>query len=192
MITEKESKRISKFLSFILRHNPQQIGLELDTNGWADVNSLIEKCSLANIPLTLDILKHIVETNSKKRFAFNENETRIRASQGHSIEVELALKPIKPPSVLYHGTAARFVPSILENGLTKQQRQHVHLSLNIETAIDVGRRHGKPVVFEIAAQQMFEDNYQFFLSDNGVWLTGNVLPKYLKELVAGVSSPKQQ
>jgi putative RNA 2'-phosphotransferase len=192
MITEKESKRISKFLSFILRHNPQQIGLELDTNGWADVNSLIEKCSLANIPLTLDILKHIVETNSKKRFAFNENETRIRASQGHSIEVELELKSIKPPPVLYHGTAARFVPSILENGLTKQQRQHVHLSLNIETAIDVGRRHGKPVVFEIAAQQMFEDNYQFFLSDNGVWLTGNVLPKYLKELVAGASSPKQQ
>ena len=183
MINEKENKRISKFLSLVLRHQPEQIGLDLDSNGWVDINSLIQKCNQSNIPLTIDILKHVVETNSKKRFAFNEQQNKIRANQGHSIEVELELKPIEPPIILYHGTAKRFISSILGKGLIKQQRQHVHLSSNIETALNVGQRHGQPFIFEILAQKMFSDNYNFFLSDNGVWLTDNVPTKYLKELV---------
>ena len=181
MSNEREIIRISKFLSLVLRHKPDQIGLELDSNGWADINILIKKCNELNIPLTLDILKHIVETNSKKRFAFNDQSDKIRANQGHSIEVELELKPIEPPIALYHGTAERFVSSILETGLIKQQRQHVHLSSTFETALAVGRRHGRPFVFKILAQQMFSDKYEFFLSDNGVWLTENVPTKYLKE-----------
>lgn len=180
MTNEKEITRISKFLSLVLRHKPEQISLELDSNGWADVNELIQKCKQSNIPLSLDILKHVVETNSKKRFAFNEQQNKIRANQGHSIEVELELKAIEPPDILYHGTAERFVSSILEKGLLKQQRRHVHLSSDIETAINVGRRHGRPFVFEVLAYQMFSDNYQFFLSDNGVWLTNDVPSKYLK------------
>jgi putative RNA 2'-phosphotransferase len=180
MINEKETTRISKFLSLVLRHKPEQIGLELDSNGWADVNTLIQKCNQSSIPLSLDILKHVVDTNSKKRFAFNEQQNKIRANQGHSIEVELELQAIEPPGILYHGTAERFVSSILEKGLIKQQRQHVHLSSDIETAINVGRRHGRPFVFEVLAYQMFSDNYQFFLSDNGVWLTNDVPSKYLK------------
>jgi putative RNA 2'-phosphotransferase len=181
MVSEKESIRLSKLLSLVLRHKPEQIGLELDRNGWADINSLIHKCNQSNIPLTLDILKHLVATNSKKRFTLDENQNKIRANQGHSIEVELELKPIEPPNVLYHGTAEKFVSSILEKGLLKQQRQHVHLSSNIETAITVGQRHGRPFVFKILAQQMYIDKYEFFLSDNGVWLTDNVPTKFLKE-----------
>src|SRR5215218_10152542 len=181
MINEKESIRISKFLSLVLRHKPEQIGLELDSNGWIDVNSLLQKCNQSNIPLTLDILKYVVETNSKKRFAFDEQQNRIRANQGHSIDVELELKPIEPPQNLFHGTAERFVSSILQTGLMKQQRQHVHLSSNVETALNVGRRHGRPFVFKIFARRMFSDEYEFFLSDNGVWLTDNVPTKYLKE-----------
>jgi putative RNA 2'-phosphotransferase len=183
VINEKETIRVSKFLSLVLRHKPEQIGLELDSNGWADVNSLIQKCNESNIPLSLDILKHVVETNSKNRFSFNQQQNKIRANQGHSIEVELELKPIEPPQILYHGTAERFVSSISEKGLMKQQRQHVHLSSNVETAISVGRRHGRPFIFEILAQQMFSEKYEFFLSANGIWLTDNVPTKYLKEHV---------
>jgi putative RNA 2'-phosphotransferase len=184
MITEKENIRISKFLSLVLRHKPEQIGIELDDNGWADVSLLIQKCNEASIPLTFEILKHIVATNSKKRFAFNEQENKIRANQGHSVEVELHLKPIEPPVILYHGTAEKFVSFILEKGLARQQRQHVHLSASIDTAIAVGQRHGKPFVFEILALEMFKDNYEFFLSENGVWLTNAVPAKYLRPYTA--------
>lgn len=183
MINEKEIIRISKFLSLVLRHKPEEIGIELDENGWVNVESLIQKCNQANIPLSLDSLKHIVRLNSKKRFSFNEDQSKIRASQGHSIGVELNLKSIQPPLVLYHGTADKFVSSILLKGLLKQQRQHVHLSSNVETAISVGQRHGRPVVFEVQAQQMVVDNHHFFLTDNGVWLTDAVPAKYLKEFL---------
>lgn len=180
MINEKETKRISKFLSFVLRHKPEHIGLELDGNGWADVEALIRKCNEANIPLSLAVLQHIVDTNAKKRFAFDPQQNKIRASQGHSIDVQLQLKPVEPPPVLYHGTAEKFTAFIFEEGLMKQQRQHVHLSSAIETALEVGRRHGKPFVFEIASHIMFVDGHEFFLSDNGVWLTDSVPAKYLK------------
>src|SRR6185503_13277604 len=185
MISEKENTRISKFLSWVLRHNPHEIGLILDENGWADVNSLIERSKAANIELTVDLLKHIVDTNSKKRFSFNEQQDKIRASQGHSIEVDLALKQQEPPEFLFHGTAERFAGSILEKGIVKQERHHVHLSTTIETAISVGQRHGKPVVFEIASGQMNKAGLEFFISDNGVWLTDNVPAKYLRLLQEG-------
>ena len=182
MISEKQNTRISKFLSWALRHKPHEIGLVLDENGWADVNSLIERSKAANIELTVDILKHIVDTNSKKRFSFNEQQDKIRANQGHSIEVDLALTLQEPPEFLFHGTAERFADSILENGIVKQERHHVHLSPDVKTAINVGQRHGKPVVFEIAAGQMHKDGHEFFISDNEVWLTDNVPSKYLKLL----------
>ncbi|MGZ5248244.1 MAG: RNA 2'-phosphotransferase [Flavitalea sp.] len=184
MINEKEAVRISRFLSLVLRHKPEQIGLELDSSGWADVNLLIQKCNQSDIPLSLEVLKHIVETNSKKRFAFNAQQNKIRASQGHSIEVSLELKPVKPPEILYHGTAERFVPSILQAGLMKQQRQHVHLSQTIETALDVGLRHGKPVVFEVLSREMYEDKFEFYRSENGIWLTKSVPAKYLTVYVS--------
>ena len=126
------------------------------------------------------ILKHIVETSPKQRFAFNETFDKIRAHQGHSVEVELGYNPQKPPTILYHGTGKNAVPQILELGLQKQSRHHVHLSVDIETAIKVGQRHGKPVVFEVFSEKMFKDKYEFYRSDNGVWLTDQVPAKYLK------------
>ena len=128
-----------------------------------------------------ETLNHIVKTNSKKRFAFNDTLDKIRASQGYSVEVELGYTNQKPPEILFHGTAERFVQSILEIGLEKRNRQHVHLSSDIETAIKVGQRHGKPFVFRIFAEEMYKDNFQFFISDNGVWLTDNVPTKYLRQ-----------
>lgn len=171
--------KISKFLSLVLRHQPELIGIQLDQNGWADVAVLIEKINTHGIKIDLTILNHIVATNPKKRFAFNETRDKIRASQGHSIEIELGYTNQQPPEILYHGTAEKSVASILQSGLEKRNRQHVHLSADITTAIKVGQRHGKPKIFKVLAQQMFNDNYIFYISDNGVWLTDSVPPKYL-------------
>jgi len=180
MLTEKEITRISKFLSLVLRHKPETIGLALDANGWADVNELIARSNKANVPLTHELLQHIVDTNPKKRFAFNEQQDKIRASQGHSVNIELNLFAVEPPAILYHGTAERSVASILEKGLLKQQRRHVHLSPDIETAIQVGQRHGKPKVFEVLAKEMHARGHRFYLSANGVWLVDEVPPEFLK------------
>ena len=185
MISEKENIRISKFLSLVLRHQPETIGIELDSNGWTDIKTLIEKSNQSGMSLTIDILRHVVETNPKKRFAFNEAFDKIRANQGHSVEVELGYAAQKPPAILYHGTAGKFVAAILEQGLRKGERHHVHLSAEIETAIKVGQRHGKPFVFEVMAGKMFDDKYEFFLSDNGVWLTESVPANYLSQNNAG-------
>ena len=181
MNTEKEYTRISKFLSLVLRHKPETIGIELDENGWTDVSVLIDKINAAGVRLNFDTLKDIVDTNPKKRFAFNESCDKIRASQGHSVEVELGYKPQKPPPVLYHGTGRESVESIRKMGLHKKNRHHVHLSPDAETALKVGGRHGKPFVFEVLAEEMHNDNYLFYLSDNGVWLTDHVPARYLKE-----------
>lgn len=181
MISEKENTKISKFLSLVLRHQPEIIGIELDENGWTNIETLIEKSIKNGLHFDREILNHIVETNAKKRFAFNDNNDKIRANQGHSIGVELGYVPQKPPTVLYHGTGQKSVNSIKLTGLEKRQRQQVHLSKDIETAIAVGQRHGKPYVFEILAEQMYIDKHEFFLSDNGVWLTDNVPTKYLKD-----------
>lgn len=176
---EKNLKHLSKFISLVLRHKPEEIGLVLDANGWADTEELIRKINEKGGGLTLSILEEIVETNDKKRFAFNEDHSRIRASQGHSIDVVLGLEPVQPPDILYHGTAEKNLPSILENGLASQSRQHVHLSATTDTARQVGSRHGKPVVLTINAAAMYKDGHVFFLSANKVWLTHSVPLKYI-------------
>jgi putative RNA 2'-phosphotransferase len=176
---EKNLKSASKFLSLVLRHNPAQIGLELDENGWASVSELLEKINAKGNNIDIDLLNEILETNDKKRFAFNDEKTKIRASQGHSIEIDLALQPSVPPNVLYHGTATRFVESILKEGLTKQQRQHVHLSEKLETANTVGTWHGKPAILLVNAKLMHEDGSIFYQSENNVWLTDYVEVKYI-------------
>jgi putative RNA 2'-phosphotransferase len=178
---QKNVKSTSKFLSLVLRHKPEEIGLLLDENGWASVDELIQKINAKGNNIDIDFLNEIVDTNDKKRFAFNDDKTKIRASQGHSIEIDLDVKPSIPPNVLYHGTATRFVESILKEGLSKQQRQHVHLSEKLETATAVGARHGKPVILIVNAKQMQEDGLLFYQSENNVWLTDNVEVKYIKQ-----------
>jgi putative RNA 2'-phosphotransferase len=173
------TKHISKFLSLVLRHKPQEIGLTLDQNGWASVSELLTRLNANGSPVTMDLLEEIVDTNNKKRFAFNEDRTQIRASQGHSIEVDLDLQACEPPALLFHGTAEKNLASILATGLKKQNRQHVHLSDNTDTAKNVGGRHGKPVVLHVNAAQMQKDGFIFFLSANQVWLTDEVPPVYL-------------
>lgn len=180
MISEKQLTHISKFLSLVLRHQPETISIQLDQNGWTDVNELIEKATNYGVKFDKDILKHIVATNSKKRFAFNDTLDKIRASQGHSVDIELGYSNQKPPTILFHGTADKFVQSILDTELEKRNRQHVHLSSDLETALKVGQRHGKPFIFKVLAEQMYNDNFQFYISENGVWLTDNVPTKYLK------------
>jgi putative RNA 2'-phosphotransferase len=179
MISDKQITHISKFLSLVLRHQPETIGIRLDKNGWTDVTELIEKAGKCGIMFNRDILNHIVDTNSKKRFAFNDTFDKIRASQGHSVEIELGYTNQKPPQILFHGTGEKSVQSILQTGLEKRNRHHVHLCSDFETAIKVGQRHGKPFVFKVLAEQMHKDNFEFFISENGVWLTDNVPPKYL-------------
>lgn len=180
-MNEIETKRISKFLSLILRHQPETIGLKLDENGWADVEELRERSAKKKVYFSLEELDEVVETNNKKRFAFNEDKTKIRASQGHSINIDLALEALQPPDFLYHGTAEANISSILEKGIEKRSRQHVHLSTDKETATKVGMRHGKPIILTIRTGKMYEDGIAFYLSANGVWLTEFVDPKYISK-----------
>ncbi|MDB5282169.1 MAG: 2-phosphotransferase [Bacteroidota bacterium] len=172
-------KNTSKFISLVLRHKPEEIGLILDENGWADTQELIDKMNATGPKINLATLKEIVATNDKKRFAFNDDYSKIRANQGHSIEVDLQLKPQTPPDILYHGTADRFLDAIMQNGLNKMSRQHVHLSASLSTATNVGQRHGRPIVLIVDAKQMEADGVNFYLSDNEVWLTEHVAVKYL-------------
>jgi putative RNA 2'-phosphotransferase len=158
------------------------IGIVLDKNGWTSTSILIEKLNQKGFQIDLDTLKHVVESNSKKRFAFKDAFDQIRANQGHSVEVDLGYQAQRPPHKLYHGTAEQFVKSILKTGLEKRRRHHVHLSADTETALNVGKRHGKPFIFEIQAAEMYQDKFAFFLSENGVWLTDHVPAKYLKQL----------
>ena len=178
-MNEKEKKRISKFLSLVLRHQPEQIGLRLDKQGWAEVDALLLKSGAHGIPFDLDMLKEIVETNDKKRFAFSADYGKIRASQGHSIEVDLGYVSQEPPETLFHGTAEKSVESIRRDGLDKRSRQHVHLSQDFETAVKVGQRHGVPFVFRVRAKEIFDLGFEFYISQNGVWLTDKVPKEFL-------------
>lgn len=180
-MTEQQIKTISKYLSLILRHNPQTIGIILDDNGWANVEELMIKCNKKGVRFSIEDLEEIVETNDKKRFAFNEDKTKIRASQGHSINIDLALHPAIPPTFLYHGTAQKNIDIILSDGIKKMNRQHVHLSTNKETATKVGARHGKPVILTIMAEKMNEEGILFYQSENNVWLTDYIAPKYISK-----------
>lgn len=180
-MTEQDKKRIGKFLSLVLRHDPEKIGLELDENGWANVRELIEKCKKHLYHFSMEDLIEIVETNDKQRYSFNEKRNKIRANQGHSIDIDLALTPVEPPEFLYHGTATRFLSSIMEQGILKGSRQHVHLSKDKETATRVGSRHGKPAILTIMSGKMHQDGILFYQSDNSVWLTDYVDVKYISQ-----------
>ena len=171
----------SKFLSLVLRHKPETIGIVLNENGWVDIDILIQKINDFGKKLTREELYFTVENNSKKRFAIDEVNNMIRANQGHSLKINLGLEPIQPPKVLFHGTAQRFLESIFENGLEKRNRHHVHLSADKVTATSVGQRHGKPIILEIKALEMHQDGFQFFVSENGVWLTDKVPCKYFNK-----------
>ncbi|HEX8021671.1 RNA 2'-phosphotransferase [Mucilaginibacter sp.] len=171
MLTEKETTRLSKFLSLVLRHQPELIGIKLDEQGWVAVDELLQKAGAHGNDITPEVLNHIVGTNAKKRFAFDDTRQKIRASQGHSVDVELGYEPQTPPDVLYHGTGSQSVDAILQTGLEKRSRQHVHLSSELETAIKVGQRHGKSVVLTVAAGEMHHLGHKFYLSENKVWLT---------------------
>jgi len=177
-VSQKQLNKISRFLSLVLRHKPEVIGLTLDSHGWASISELIEKGS-SKLTLTNDLIKQVVTTNDKQRFTLAKDEQRIRANQGHSIKVDLDLTAKKPPSILYHGTATRFLSSIQKEGLRRGQRHHVHLSTDTKTATAVGQRYGEPVVLQIATGEMLQAGYEFFLSENGVWLTEHVPPQFL-------------
>ncbi len=175
----QQKENISRFLSYVLRHHPEFINLNLDENGWADVNELITKSTKDSQGFTFDELDEMLQTNDKKRFIFNEDKSRIRANQGHSIDINLALNPQRPPEFLYHGTAQNNIESTLKKGIEKRSRQHVHLSEDRETATKVGMRHGKPIILTISTGKMSEDGIEFYLSENEVWLTDFVDAKYI-------------
>jgi len=176
----KQIVTISKFLSLVLRHKPQEIGITLDPEGWVPVEDLLAAVARHGRPITLEQLDEVVATNDKQRFAFSPDGRLIRANQGHSVEVDLALPPVEPPELLYHGTVERFLESIREKGLVRGKRHHVHLSADRETAARVGQRRGRPVVLMVEAGRMHREGHQFFRSENGVWLTETVPPTYLR------------
>ncbi len=179
---EKRDRSLSRYISLILRHHPEAIGIELDEHGWANVSELIEGIGRTQ-PIDRRKLERIVAEDEKQRYSFNADKTKIRANQGHSIAVDVELEKREPPEVLWHGTGKKSVTPILSQGLLPQTRLYVHLSPDLETAVKVGKRHGTPEVFEVAAGRMQEDGYEFFCSINGVWLTKMVPAKYLKLLV---------
>jgi putative RNA 2'-phosphotransferase len=175
--------KVSKYLSRHLRHQPDRIGITLSSGGWVVVEELLAACEKNRFSISREELDLVVAENDKQRFSFDSTGTLIRANQGHSVEVDLELEPMIPPDVLYHGTGSKSVESILETGLTKMSRHHVHLSADITTARTVGARHGQPAVFTIDASAMYQAGYAFYCSDNGVWLVDMVPIDYLKLLV---------
>ncbi|OWK47251.1 RNA 2'-phosphotransferase [Fimbriiglobus ruber] len=178
-MNDKHRVRVSKFISKHLRHAPAEIGLTLEPGGWVGVDTLLAAAGAHGFLISRAELEEVVAKCDKQRCAFDETGTRIRANQGHSVEVDLELDPAVPPELLYHGTALRTLPLILDGGLLKMARHHVHLSRDFETALKVGGRHGKPVVLSVAAGKMAGDGFTFFVSSNGVWLVDRVPPTYL-------------
>ncbi|MFO0571253.1 MAG: RNA 2'-phosphotransferase [Polyangiaceae bacterium] len=182
---EKQRTRISKFLSFVLRHEPASIGIALDAAGWVDVDALLRAAADHGQPLTRDELSLVVATSPKRRFAFSEDGSRIRANQGHTTQVDLGYEPAEPPAVLFHGTVKRFLSQIREHGLLRMDRHHVHLSADEATAHAVGSRRGKPVILRVDAQAMRNAGHVFFVAPNGVWLTEAVPSEFLSGLESG-------
>ena len=175
--------KLGKYLSLILRHKPDVIGIELDKYGWAVIDELIEGINKTGRFINEEILDEIVETNNKKRYQYNDDHTKIRANQGHSINVNVDLQERIPPKPLYHGTALNYLDKIKQLGIKKMNRLHVHLSKDIETAKNVGKRHGQPIVLVIDTKAMVEDGYVFYFSNNGVWLCNDIDYKYIKEVI---------
>ena len=174
-------KGTGKFVALILRHKPETIGITLDEHGWANVDELIEGIAKTRT-FDMEMLEEIVATDNKQRFSFNEDHTMIRANQGHSIPVDVELKKLSPPEVLYHGSAIKYEEAIDDIGLIPKTRLYVHLSKDYDTAVKVGSRHGKPVIYKVYTGNMDRDGYEFFLSENGVWLTKSVPTKYLEKI----------
>lgn len=179
---EQRTVRVSKYLSLVLRHDPAAAGITLDAAGWVEVEVLLAALARGGRRLTREQLDHVVATNNKRRFAYSEDGLRIRASQGHSVAVDLGLAPTEPPAVLYHGTASRSLPVVLREGLRPMSRQDVHLSADRETAVRVGSRHGRPVVLAVDAAGMAAAGHLFRVSANGVWLAETVPPEFLSPL----------
>jgi putative RNA 2'-phosphotransferase len=178
-MTENETIKTSKFLSLVLRHEPERIGLKLGEAGWVGVGEFLDAVNRHGVTLNLDQLKHIVGTSDKKRFAFSEDGQRIRASQGHSVPIDLQYPPQTPPDILYHGTASRFLSGIRKDGLKRMERHDVHLSAETKVTLQVGGRHGKPVLLLIRAGEMHRAGHVFRCSANGVWLVDHVPPEFI-------------
>lgn len=181
-----KDKRLSVFLSLVLRHKPEAVGIQLDAHGWADVSALLAGIAQTGRAITLETLEDIVAKDHKQRYSFNENHTKIRANQGHSIPVDVGLQPATPPRFLYHGTATRFLDSIHAEGITRQTRQYVHLSPDIATAQKVGARHGKCIVLTVRAEEMHQAGHSFWLSENNVWLCQHVPTQFIDFYTCGL------
>jgi len=179
---DKNITQASRFMSLLLRHRPDTVGLQLDKSGWASIEQLVALTSTHNVSLTETLIKQIVELNDKQRFSISDDGYFVRANQGHSFAVELGLESLAPPDLLYHGTATGFLSNIREQGLQKGNRQHVHLSTVKATATDVGRRHGNVALLMIRAGDMHKKGFTFFQSKNGVWLTDHVPYTYVSEI----------
>jgi putative RNA 2'-phosphotransferase len=181
-MNDKRRVKVSKYLSKHLRHEPGRLGLELQAEGWVDVETLLRACAAHHFPVSRAELEEVVATSDKQRFALDPATDRIRANQGHSVAVDLRLPEVEPPDVLYHGTGEGNVESVRRGGLLKMKRHHVHLSSDYATAVKVGARHGKPVVFAVDAAAMRRAGITFYLSANGVWLVDHVPAEYLHEI----------
>ena len=179
MLTKKEEIKHGRFLSMVLRHRPEVLDIQLDAQGWADIKDLLAKLKDYGRSISRADLDQIVENNNKKRYVISDDGKRIRASQGHSIDIELEYAPMEPPEMLYHGTADRFLQSIFKTGLNKRKRHHVHLSADLDTASQVGKRHGKLVILKVAAAEMHKAGHTFYCTPNGVWLTESVPIEFL-------------
>ena len=179
----KSLTELSKFISLILRHKPSAVNIELDEHGWANVDELITGINKVNTSNNIDMekLEEIVRTDNKQRYSFNEDKTLIRANQGHSIPVDVELEEVVPPEYLWHGTAIKYMESIDQEGLVPKSRLYVHLSGDEETATNVGKRHGKLLMYKVLSKRMVEDGYKFYRSVNGVWLTKEIPVKYLEK-----------
>jgi putative RNA 2'-phosphotransferase len=175
----QQTKKISRFLSLVLRHQPDKIGIVLDDAGWTSVSALLTQLKNAGHAVSLEVLETVVAENDKQRFQFSEDRTLICAKQGHSVAVELGYEKSSPPDVLCHGTPTKFVEAIRAGGLTKQKRHPVHLHVDQNLAASVGQRRGQAVVLTIDTKRMEADGYEFFVSPNSVWLTDHVPPEYI-------------
>jgi len=179
---DRSDTKKSKFLSLVLRHRPESIGITLDRAGWTDVASLLDALERIGKPLSIQALETIVESSDKRRFAFNADHSRIRANQGHSISVDLGLQAAIPPKILYHGTARQFLASILRAGLSKRRRHHVHLHADRAVAVAVGKRRGNLALLSIDAAAMHGRGYAFYVTANDVWLTDTVPPEFIRPI----------
>ena len=180
--SKMSDKSVSKFISLVLRHNPEEIGITLDEHGWANVSELLAGISRTQ-PITMEDLERIVAEDEKQRYSFNEDKTLIRANQGHSIPVDVELEEVIPPEILYHGTGEKYTASIDAQGLLPKSRLYVHLSGDTETAKKVGQRYGRPVIYIVKSGEMHRAGIPFFRSVNGVWLTKQVPVQYLERQI---------